>query len=29
MQGGLLQFMLGSVATYVAQHCERPVAVLH
>lgn len=29
MSGGLMQFMLGSVATHVAHHCRRPVAVLH
>lgn len=29
VNGGLLQFMLGSVATYCTQHCRRPVAVLH
>lgn len=29
MSGGLTQFMLGSVAAYVAHHCRRPVAVLH
>lgn len=29
MSGGLMEFMLGSVATHVAHHCRRPVAVLH
>lgn len=29
MSGGLMEFMLGSVATHVAHHCSRPVAVLH
>ncbi len=29
MSGGLMQFMLGSVASYVAHHCKQPVAVLH
>ncbi|EFN52877.1 hypothetical protein CHLNCDRAFT_58746 [Chlorella variabilis] len=29
MHGGMLQFMLGSVASYVALHCRAPVAVLH
>lgn len=29
VSGGLMQFMLGSVAQHVAQHCARPVAVLH
>lgn len=29
MSGGLAQFMLGSVASYVAHHCKQPVAVLH
>lgn len=29
MSGGLMEFMLGSVASYVAHHCTRPVAVLH
>jgi nucleotide-binding universal stress UspA family protein len=29
MSGGLMQFMLGSVAAYVAHHCKQPVAVLH
>lgn len=29
MRGGLAEFMLGSVASYLTHHCASPVAVLH